>query len=239
MGPDPRFAPCIVVPVYRHAAVFAAFSKLFPADIPVLVVDDGNDEEDSSILRGLGHQVVRLPNNLGKGGAMLAGLRTAADEGYTHALQIDADGQHDASDIPRFLSASKDNPGALINSRPLYDLSAPKARAYGRIITNFWVRVETGRRDIGDAMCGFRVYPIDPMRSLLNKGLSFKRMGGDVEILVKAHWQGISVVTLDTRVTYPEDGTSNFSMLKDNLRFFGLHTMLVCTMLARKALGRV
>jgi glycosyltransferase involved in cell wall biosynthesis len=226
------------VPVYRHAAKFAAFSKLLPAGVPVIVVDDGNGEEEARVLHGLGHPTVRLPRNVGKGGAVLAGLRAAAAEGYTHVLQIDADGQHDAGDIPRFLSASKDNPGALINSRPLFDASAPKARAHGRAITNFWVRLETGGRDIGDAMCGFRVYPIGPMRPLLNKGLSFKGMGGDIEILVRARWQGVTAITLDTRVTYPEDGSSNFSMLKDNLRFFGLHTMLVCTMLTRKALGR-
>jgi hypothetical protein len=100
------------------------------------------------------------------------------------------------------------------------------------------VRLETGGKDVGDAMCGFRVYPIGPIEPPLNKGLSFKGMGGDIEILVRARWHGIAVITLDTKVTYPKDGASNFSMLKDNLRFFGLHTMLVCTMLARKALGR-
>jgi glycosyltransferase involved in cell wall biosynthesis len=226
------------VPVYRHAAAFAAFSKLLPRDVPVIVVDDGNPEEESRILAGLGYPTLRLPRNMGKGGAMLAGLRAAAAEGYTHALQIDADGQHDAGDIPKFLSASRDNPGAVINGCPLYDADAPKPRVYGRAVTNFWVRLETGDRGIRDAMCGFRVYPLGPMRPLLDRGLVFKRMGGDIEILVKGRWQGIPIITLETRVTYPKGGSSNFSMLKDNIKFIGLHTMLVCKMLAGKALGR-
>lgn len=236
--PDHSFAPCIVVPVYRHAAKFAAFSKLLPEGLPVIVVDDGNREEESSILQSLGYPMVRLSRNQGKGGATLAGLRKARDYGYSHALQIDADGQHDVSDIPKYLSIAADNPRALVSGCPLYDANAPKANVYGRKITNFWVWVETGCRDIRDAMCGFRVYPLGPMAPLLNKGILFKRMGGDIEILVRAHWQGIKIITLDTKVAYPEDGFSNFSMIKDNIRFFGLHTMLVCTMLTRKALGR-
>jgi glycosyltransferase involved in cell wall biosynthesis len=224
------------VPVYRHAAKFAELSKLLPINVPVIVVDDGNREEESRILHGLGYPTVRLPRNLGKGGAVLAGLRAAADKGYTHALQIDADGQHNVSDIPKFLSVSMDNPDALINSRPMYGADAPKARVYGRMVTNFWVRLETGCRDIGDAMCGFRVYPLGLLGLLLNKGIVFNGMGGDVEILVRAHWQGIAVIALDTNVAYPKDGSSNFSMLRDNLLFCGLHAMLVCTMLARKAL---
>jgi len=98
--------------------------------------------------------------------------------------------------------------------------------------------METGSRDFSDAMCGFRVYPLGPMRPLLDKGLLFKRMGGDIEVLVRAQWHGLKIIALDTKVTYPADGFSNFSALKDNLYFFGLHTTLVCTMLARKALGR-
>jgi glycosyltransferase involved in cell wall biosynthesis len=234
---EPFFAPCIVVPVYRHAAKFAVFSELLPKNIPMVVVDDGNSEEESRILQNLGYPTIRFPRNQGKGRAMMAGLRKAADEGYTHALQIDADGQHDINDIPKYLSTAKDNPRALINGCPIYDADAPRARVYGRKITNFWVRLETGCENIRDAMCGFRVYPLGAMKPLLDDGLFFNRMGGDIEILVRAYWLGIEIITLDTKVTYHEDGFSNFSMLRDNIRFFGLHTMLVCTMLARKVLG--
>jgi glycosyltransferase involved in cell wall biosynthesis len=232
------FEPCLIVPVFRHAAQFAAFSERLPKDVPIIVVDDGNTNEDANILNRLGFTIVRLPSNQGKMAAMLVGFKKALAEGFTHALQIDADGQHDPDDIPRFLRAAEDDPRAIINSCPIYDENAPKARVHGRKITNFWVRLETGNKNIKDAMCGFRVYPIAPIEPIILKGLAFKRMGGDIEIIVKASWQGIEVVTLDTKVIFPKGGVSNFSMLKDNLKLFALHTLLVLTRLKMLFGGR-
>jgi hypothetical protein len=169
--------------------------------------------------------------------AVLAGIKSAGDDGYTHALQIDADGQHCPDDIPEFLRTAKDNPRALINGCPVYDKSAPKSRVFGRKITNFWVWIETGSRSIKDAMCGFRVYPLAPMKAVFRGKLVFKGMGGDIEILVRACWHGIQIINVGARVIYPESCISNFSMLKDNLKFFALHTMLVWIMLKKRVFG--
>jgi glycosyltransferase involved in cell wall biosynthesis len=237
LAPSYMFKPCLIVPVFRHAAQFAAFSELLPKDVPIIVVDDGSTNEDAHILDRLGFPIVRLPHNQGKMAAMLAGFKKAMTEGCTHALQIDADGQHDPDDIPRFLRAAEDRPRAIINSCPIYGENAPKSRVYGRKITNFWVRLETGNKNIKDAMCGFRVYPLAPMAPIIAKGLAYKRMGGDIEMIVKASWLGIEVIALDTKVIFPKGGVSNFSMLKDNLKLFALHTLLVLTML-KNALWR-
>ncbi|MCL1892775.1 MAG: glycosyltransferase family 2 protein [Holophagaceae bacterium] len=223
--------------MYRHAKQFEAFSAYLPKDIPVIIIDDGNTDEDARILGNIGFPIIRLDVNQGKATALLAGMNKAMDEGYTHVLQIDADGQHNPDDIPRFLSTSQDNPGAFINSCPIYDKSAPKSRVYGRKITNFWVWVETGNDKIQDAMCGFRVYPLVAMSPILKKGLVFKRMGVDIELLVRACWANIKIITLDTKVSYPKDGITNFSLLKDNMNIFALHTLLVCTRLRRLIFG--
>lgn len=227
------FKPCIVVPVYRHAKQFVAFSACLPKDISVIIIDDGNIDEDARLLENLGFPLIRFTENQGKAAALLAGMKKAMDEGYSHVLQIDADGQHDPDDIPKFLSTSQENPNALINSCPLYDENAPKLRVYGRKITNFWVWVETGNNKIMDAMCGFRVYPLMAMSPILKRGLVFKRMGVDIELLVRACWEDIEIITLNTKVSYPEDGITNFSLLKDNMNIFALHTLLVCTRLRR------
>ena len=231
------FKPCLVVPVYRHAGEFKAFAKRLPEGIPVIVVDDGNTDEEVRLLESIGHPLLRLPRNQGKTAAVLAGMKKAMDEGYTHALQIDADGQHNPDDIERFLQKAQDYPQALINSCPIYDESAPKLRVFGRRITNFWVRLETGDKSIKDAMCGFRVYPLAAMKPILKAGIVFHRMGGDIEMLVRASWHNILVLNLGTKVIYPKGAVSNFSMLKDNLGISALHTMLVFTKIKKLFFG--
>lgn len=228
------FNPCLVIPVYRHAMQLKSFlPRLFPA-IPIIIVDDGNEAPDAELLRAIqGVTLVVLPQNQGKGGAVIAGLRRAAELGYSHALQLDADGQHNIEKIPLFLDSSREHPADMISGYPVYDGTVPKSRKIGREITNFWVRLETGSDAFKDAMCGFRVYPLDRMKPLLQKGLVFKRMGGDVEILVKVSWLGINIRALPVEVSYPQSGFSNFRMLKDNIQISLLHTMLVCLKIMR------
>jgi hypothetical protein len=96
----------------------------------------------------------------GKGHAVMAGMRAVAKQGFTHALQVDADGQHDLDDLPKLLAAANENPTALICGAPRFDASVPKSRLYGRKLTAFWVAVETLSLQTPDTMCGFRVYPL-------------------------------------------------------------------------------
>jgi glycosyltransferase involved in cell wall biosynthesis len=127
----------------------------------VLVVDDGSGEECRERVEALGRErlvhVVRRASNGGKGAAVKTGFDAALALGYTHALQIDADGQHDLNDIPRFLEASRSNPEALVLGYPVFDKSVPKGRLVGRQITKVCTIVETGNRAITDAMCGYRL----------------------------------------------------------------------------------
>lgn len=235
------FKPCIIVPVYKHAAQFAEFiPKLKGFDL--IIVDDGNDAVQKAVLAELaaqyGAELVSLAANSGKGAAMLKGFEYAFNAGYSHALQIDADGQHDAGDIAKFMELGAANPGCIINGNPVYDASVPASRRNGRKITNFWVCIETLSRDIGDAMCGFRLYPLKEIAPLVKKGLRFKRMASDIELIVRAHWRKIKIINLDTRVTYPPNGLSNFRLVKDNITISAMHTLLVCSMPLHKLLGR-
>ncbi|MGC2038879.1 glycosyltransferase family 2 protein, partial [Paraburkholderia caledonica] len=161
-----NFAPCIVIPIYNHKdAIGATVAHLAVHGLPIFVVDDGSDEATQQVLAELASEyaaqltLLRLPVNGGKGAAVMAGLRAARDTHYTHALQIDADGQHDATDVPRFIEAARAEPGAVILGRPVYDESVPKARLYGRYLTHVWVWIETLSLTIRDSMCGFRLYP--------------------------------------------------------------------------------
>ncbi|MEA3194173.1 MAG: hypothetical protein QOD26_2506 [Betaproteobacteria bacterium] len=222
------FAACAVVPCYNHgAAVGGVVARLRAHGLPVIIVDDGSDAATAAILDSLqGVHLFRLRANGGKGAAVVRGLREARRLGFTHALQLDADGQHDLDDVPRFLEKARAQPGALICGEPIYDESAPKARLYGRLITRFWVWVETRGRARGDAMCGFRLYPVAPTVALLERTRVASGMSFDIEILVRLAWQGLPLDSVRTRVVYPEGGVSHFRLLRDNLRISGTHTRL-------------
>lgn len=234
------FAPWIVVPVFDHEhAVGATVEHLLPHGVPIQLVDDGSRESCAAALRMLAERhprqvfLLRLPQNGGKGAAVIAGLREVASRGATHALQIDADGQHDANDVPRFLGEAGLHPDAVINGRPLYDESVPRGRLLGRYATHAWVWINTLSFAIADSMCGFRVYPLAPTLRLLEREHVGLRMDFDVEIIVRLHWAGVPVRNLATKVTYPLDGVSHFDLWRDNLRISKMHARLFFGMLWR------
>ncbi|RYZ36339.1 MAG: glycosyltransferase family 2 protein [Myxococcaceae bacterium] len=231
---------CAVIPVYNHGeAVGAVVHAVRSHGLPCVLVDDGSEPGCAAVLDGLaredstGVEVVRLPQNEGKGGAMMAGLRAAQARGYSHALQIDADGQHDARDIPRFLALAKESPDTLVCGTPVYDESVPKGRLYGRYATHIWVWINTLSFAIRDSMCGFRVYPLAPTVALIDSVRIGKRMDFDVEVLVRLFWRGMRILNQPTHVRYPTDGISHFDVLWDNVRISGMHARLFFGMLAR------
>ncbi|PWC35979.1 glycosyltransferase family 2 protein [Azospirillum sp. TSO35-2] len=240
MTASPGFHACAVVPSHDHWRVVGAVVAALRAEgLPVFVVDDGSAEPARTVLAALhdpagGVTVHRLAVNQGKGAAVMEGFRLARAAGFTHAVQVDADGQHDLAAVPRLLALARRHPHAVVTGRPVYDDSIPTGRAIGRWITHVWVWVETLSFRLRDTMCGFRVYPLAPVDSLLATGVAVgRRMDFDTEIMVRLFWRGTPVAELPVRVTYPPDNTSNFDTLRDNLRISWMHTRLVFTMLAR------
>lgn len=229
----------LVIPNYNHQqAIKQTLERLAPLALPCYLVNDGSNDETRYLLSQLAEQydwvtLLHHPYNRGKGAAVTTGLRAAYADGFTHALQVDADGQHDLDDIPAFIEHAKARPEAVISGQPQYDDSVPKGRLYGRYITHFWVWVETLSFEIKDAMCGFRVYPLTATERLFLTEALGERMDFDIEILVKLYWQGTRIVHLPTKVIYPEDGSSHFQGVRDNLRISALHTKLFFTMLKR------
>lgn len=234
----PGFRPLVVIPVYDHEhAIGAMVDGVRAVGQDCLLVDDGSRASCAAVLQALaqreGVHLLRLPENQGKGGAMLAGFHEAARHGATHVLQIDADGQHETGDIPRFLAAAAAEPEAVIAGAPRYDDSVPKARLYGRYLTHVWVWINTLSFDIRDSMCGFRVYPLGSVLPLIEAEPPGKRMDFDPEILVRLHWRGVPVRNIETAVHYPSDGVSHFDVWRDNARISRLHARLFFGMLLR------
>jgi glycosyltransferase involved in cell wall biosynthesis len=232
------FRPVVVIPVYNHgASAVRVIAAVRGHGLPCIVVDDGSRPECAALLDGAARQegvcLVRLAHNQGKGGAVMAGFRAALQQGYSHALQIDADGQHDTGDIPGFIALGRAQPDAVICGTPVYDGSVPRGRLYGRYATHVWVWINTLSFAIRDSMCGFRLYPLGPVGALLERVRVGHRMDFDTEVLVRLHWRGVKIVNRPTRVTYPKDGVSHFQVWRDNLLISRMHAKLFFGMLLR------
>ncbi|WP_289367812.1 glycosyltransferase family 2 protein [Pantoea stewartii] len=240
------FSPCILIPCYNHGAMIATvLTRLAPFGLPCILVDDGSDAATQTVLDRLAAEnstltLVRLAENAGKGAAVMHGMQVAAQAGFTHAVQVDADGQHAIEDIPALLALAQQHPEALISGQPVYDASIPRSRLYGRWITHVWVWIETLSLQLKDSMCGFRVYPIAPTLQLAQHATLGRRMDFDTEVMVRLYWQGHPSYFVPTRVTYPQDGLSHFDAFKDNVRISLMHTRLFFGMLPRipSLLGR-
>ena len=234
-----EFKPGAVIPVYNHGSTAEPIVDFLVAHhFPVILVDDGSYLKSKAALAKIEKKypddvtLLTLPENRGKGAAVLVGIEMAANQGLTHVLQIDADGQHDINRVEPFFELSKEHPEALICGYPEYDETVPKNRLTGRKITNTMLVIETLSHDLKDGMCGFRVYPVDSTLKIRKK-LSFPRMGFDIDILVKLYWSGVPVISSPVKVTYPEGGISNFRMVHDNIEISMVHTCLFFGMLIR------
>ncbi|HEY5674657.1 MAG TPA: DUF2062 domain-containing protein [Malonomonas sp.] len=216
----------VVVPVYNHAAtlrqVVAGVLALHPS---LLVVDDGSSVPVAALLEDLPVELLRHPRNLGKGAA----LRSAADwglaQGYTHMICLDADGQHDPAELPRFFAAIAEYPQALIvGNRDFDQESIPGASRFGRQFSNFWLRLQTGSQ-LKDSQSGFRAYPL-----LIFQKLQFwtRRYNFEVEVLVRSAWAGLQLRDVDISVYYPpsSERISHFRGFIDNWRLTLLNTHL-------------
>ena len=234
------FRPAVLIPVYDHEkAIIHTLAEVLKYDCPVLLVDDGSGETCQKVLNTLcsDHSdrvsLVRLNRNSGKGAALNAGFRTLQADGFSHAIQIDADGQHEISDLPKFLEASINNPDCLVTGQPQFDDDMPRIRFYFRYLTHILVWINTLSFAIRDTMCGFRIYPLEAITRMLDQDKCGDRMDFDTEVMVRWFWQGGSIRNIPTRVNYPIDGISHFQMGKDNLFLTLMHSKLFFGMLRR------
>ena len=230
---------CIVIPVYNHhLAIQQLIEPLKATALPCFLINDGSTSECTLALKHIAEQqpwltLYHRPENGGKGAAVMDGLQLAIKQGFSHAIQIDADGQHCFDDIIKFQHASQQHPEQLILGTPQYDANVPKKRYYGRQLTNLWIWINTLSFAIKDGMCGFRCYPLTAVDTLLKSSRLGQRMDFDIDIVVRLYWQGLDVITIETPVNYPLDGLSHFQMWQDNKLISQKHAQLFFAMLPK------
>ena len=208
---------------------------------PVWVVVDGSSDGSTAQLQALAAEdsdlrIIVLPENRGKGSAVLEGISQAQAAGFTHALTMDSDGQHPAELIPAFMTASQAEPGAMVLGLPVFVADAPALRVNGRKVSNGWANLETLWMGIGDSLYGFRVYPIAPLRRIMLRNRFMRRFDFDPEAVVRLCWAGVWPVNIDAPVRYfraDQGGVSHFRYLRDNTLLTWMHTRLFLGFLLR------
>lgn len=234
-----RLNACVLIAIFDHAlTIRRVVESLASLNLPLVIVNDGSDRPTGEVLDRIAKDFdwVEIRNhaaNQGKGAALVTGYRAAAARGFTHAIQLDADAQHEAADVRRFLMAAHANPDAIVLGQPVFDDCAPKSRLYGRKLSVGLVWLATLSRDVSDPLCGFRCVPLAPVLRLLDRVSTGRRMDFEPELAVRLVWMGVPVVNLSTHVRYFPDGISHFDWVWDNLRLAWLYTRLALGMLAR------
>lgn len=215
--------PCVLIPCYNHSATVGAVAQAALAQAPVIVVDDGSTEKLPELS---GCEVVRLKQNGGKAGALQAGFQRAVELGFTHAITMDADGQHFAEDLPKFLAAAQQQPEAyLVGVRNFRESGCPTHRRRSNAISTFWYRVETGVR-LRDTQCGFRCYPLALVQRLKIRS---DRYAYELEFMVRAAWVGTPIVAVPVKCTYEvgKTGGSHFRPVRDFVHITNRNILLV------------
>lgn len=237
---DPAATPSrshlVLIPSYDTGArVYQTVREARERWQPVWVVVDGSTDGTAEGLQRLatadpGLRVFVLPHNQGKGAAVLHGLQQALAAGYTHALTMDADGQHPADLIPAFMQASMQRPEVMVLGRPVFDASAPLLRVRGRKVSNAWTNLETLGAGIADSLYGFRVYPVAALVQVMRGQRWMRRFDFDTEAVVRLAWRGVKPVNVDAPVKYlkaEEGGVSHFRYGRDNALLTWMHTRLM------------
>jgi hypothetical protein len=232
----------VIIPSYNTGRkLFQTVSEARARWDPVWVVIDGSTDGTGIELerwatRDPGLRVLIQPRNQGKGAAIIAGLQAARANRFTHALAMDADGQHSAAAIPDFMAASQREPRALILGRPVFDASAPRLRVVGRRVSNWLANLETLWLGINDSLCGFRVYPIADLCAVMETSRWMRRFDFDVEAAVRLCWRGLRLVNKPVAIRYfrpDEGGVSHFRYVHDNLLLASMHCRLLLGFLIR------
>jgi glycosyltransferase involved in cell wall biosynthesis len=223
----------VVIPCYDHGSTVArVVEALAPAALPCLLVDDGSGPATKAVLEDLAKrlpwvELLRFDQNRGKGAALKAGFRAGAARGWTGAIHLDADGQHDPADVPRFAGAMRASPGALVLGVPVFDASVPKTRLYARQLSRGLVWAACRSRVVPDPLCGFRGMPLAATLAVIDRVATGDHMEFEPEIAVRLVWAGVPVVALPTRVVYLPGGLSHFSFSRDYPRLASLYLRLL------------
>jgi uncharacterized protein (DUF2062 family) len=225
---SPRYV--IIAPTFDNARTLPGLLEALRAATPldVIVVNDGCEDHTPAILsrwQGDGRIVLTHERNRGKAAALHTGFAHARQLGYTHAITIDTDGQHDPADIAPLLKLSREHPAALVIGARSTESNYPRASRIGRAISNLLIQIESGAR-VADSQCGLRVYPLESTLHLKNRA---GRFGYETEIITRIAWAGLPILEAPIRCIYHVAGgrTTHFRVGRDSASAVLMHVALL------------
>lgn len=222
MSPSEKI--CVVIPTYNNGGTLReVVERVLAYCADVIVVNDGCTDGSADILASFGKRitVIDYGNNRGKGYALKQGFRKAQALGFDYAITLDSDGQHYPEDIPLFVKALEQHPGALIvGSRNLNQENMPGGNSFANRFSNFWFRIQTGIK-LPDTQTGYRLYPLRRLPKICSS-----RYEAELALLVFSAWRNIELVPIQINVLYPEDRVTHFRPFWDFFRISVLNTLL-------------
>jgi len=217
---------CVIVPTYNnHKTLKKVLDSILDFTSKIIIVNDGSTDTTNEILKQYSELTqIHHPRNIGKGRALRNGFRKAIEMNFEYAITIDSDGQHFATDIPKFIAAIQNEPNyLLIGSRNMTQENVPKKSSFGNKFSNFWFKFETGIA-LEDTQSGFRLYPL----KLIPKQFYTNKFEFEIEVIVRSAWKGIVVKNIPIQILYdPAERVSHFRPFKDFTRISILNTVLV------------
>ena len=233
---ESAFNPCLIIPIYNHGGTIGrVLESVAPLGLKTVIVDDGSDEETRAVLEQLDGQhdwvrLLSLPVNQGKGAALRRAFELALEAGHSHAVQIDADDQHDVADIPAFVEAARRQPDALVAGEPVFRETAPGIRVFGHHVTRLWTTVASASQRVHDPLFGFRCYPLRISLALMTSRRIGQRMDFDPDMAIWFAKMRYPVANIPSQVRYYPDGISHFNYFADNVRIISMITLHILTL---------
>ena len=217
---------CVVMPTYNNGGTLRdVIERVLNYSTDVIVVNDGCTDDSAEILALFGERitVVDYGKNRGKGYALKQGFKKAKQMGFDYAITIDSDGQHFPEDIPLFVKALEQHPGALIvGSRNLKQENMPGKNSFANKFSNFWFKLQTWI-DLPDTQTGYRLYTLKKLPHIFSA-----RYEAELSLLVFSVWRGTEIVPIKVNVFYPkaEERVTHFRPFWDFFRISVLNTIL-------------
>ena len=228
------FRPVVIAPSYNNARTLAdVLTRIAALDLPIILVNDGCTDATNHVFAAWERQnpmvdarMIRHRHNRGKAAALRTGFAAAMDEGYSHAITIDTDGQHDPERIADLLEVSREEPLAyVLGVRDVRHADYPARSRLGRRLSNLLIRIESGLK-VSDSQCGLRIYPLDLIRTVHCRA---GRFGYESEMITRAAWAGCPIreVPVNTRYLPPGQRVSHFNPWLDTSLGIVMHLRLV------------
>ena len=219
---------CVIIPTYNNADTLSTLiTDVAGYTDHIIVVNDGSTDNTLAVIESFSFvQSISYPENAGKGRALRTAFDFAREKGYQYAISIDSDGQHFAKDLPAFIDKLQEEKNAIIiGARNMNQAGVPGGSSFGYKFSNFWFNLETGIK-CPDTQSGYRLYPLESLKKM---NFFSSKYEFETEVLVRAAWAGINVVSIPVTVYYApkEVRVSHFRPYMDFFRISLLNIILV------------